>query len=175
MTICQYSACLHKAVCRCKWGQQSMRSYAANIRCWQQLCLVLSRLDGVGTLFASPFRDTKSTRGPCSRRHHESEATGGYAAERAMRCTCQSSAAGCISSSPSHIWLWLGFPNCCLLIDSFWCRDMTRPPVIKEAGSIIQPIQFNKSYADQSQERGPVSQRRKTAVIAGGVPAKGQR
>ena len=52
---------------------------------------------------------------------------------------------------------------------------MTRPPVLKEAGSIIQPIQFNKSYAEQSEERGAVSQRRKTAVVSGGMPAKGRR
>ncbi|KAK9837770.1 hypothetical protein WJX74_004747 [Apatococcus lobatus] len=54
-------------------------------------------------------------------------------------------------------------------------RDMTRPPVLKEAGSIIQPIQFSRSYAEQSKERGAVSKRRKTAVVSGGVPAAGRR
>ncbi len=62
-----------------------------------------------------------------------------------------------------------------MLMHDLLNRDMTRPAVLKEAGSIIQPIQFSKQYAEQGADRGAMSKRRKTAVVAGGMPGKGRR
>lgn len=52
-----------------------------------------------------------------------------------------------------------------------FCRELTRPAIIKRDGVMIQPLRYSKSLADQKLPANN-AQRKTVAVVSGGMPKK---
>ena len=78
-------------------------------------------------------------------------------------------------------WVLTHWPGFCpkmhylvLTVAWFSCRELTRPAIIKRDGVMIQPLKYSKPLADQKLPANN-AERKKVAVVSGGMPKKSKR